>query len=782
MEHRPISPPPTDIYPVDPWRLIERGFLPDRLPLSETLFALANGYLGVRGSLEEGDPAPDCGTFINGFYETWPINYPEEAFGLPALGQSIVTLPDATALTLHVDGEPMRLTHGRVLSHERELDMQSGVLTRQVEWESPSGTRVRLRSERLVSFLHRHLVAFRLDISVLAGQGPLTLVSGLVHRHAPARPPRGRETEDPRRARDLDEALVAGAADLADQRVLLEFATRRSGLRLACGTDHRFEADCPVSINSRDSTEPAIEYRFEARPGSVLRFEKFAAYHTSADGSSNDITALVAADLDRALAEGFDAARNAQREYLDGFWQRAGVRIDGDAAVQQAVRWNLFQLAQATLRTDGLGVPAKGLTGRGYDGHYFWDVEIYVQPFLTYAYPEIARRLLGFRHGMVEAARRQARVVGERGALFPWRTINGEEASGNYPTSTAQYHINADVVHALRSYVQLTGDRAVLTDFGAEILVETARLWVSLGFYPLADGAFHIHGVTGPDEYTAVVDDNAYTNLMARENLVFAADVVQELREHDAGSFADLAARLELREEEPDEWRRAAERMFIPYDAERRIHPQDVSFLNQEPWDFAGTPPDHYPLLLHYHPLVLHRHQVVKQADVVLAMLLAGDRFSAEQRLANFLYYEPITTADSSLSHAIQTVAAAEAGSEHLAVEHFKHALFMDLTNWAGNAEDGVHIASAGGVWLALVYGFAGLRDYGGQLSFEPHLPAEWTRLAFALTVRNQAVEVEVTRDSISFRLREGEPLTVSVRGERVEIRPGEPVNVMLAK
>ena len=257
---------------------------------------------------------------------------------------------------------------------------------------------------------------------------------------------------------------------------------------------------------------------------------------------------------------------------------------------------------------------------------------------------------------------------------------------------------------------------------------------------------------------------------------------MQELREHDVIAFRALAIRVDLRDEEPDEWRRAAEHMFVPFDEERGIHPQDVNFLNQEPWDFAGTPPDHYPLLLHYHPLVLRRHQVVKQADVVLAMLLVGDRISPDQRRANVLYYESITTGDSSLSHAIQSVMAAEVGRADLALGHFERASFMDLTNWAGNADDGVHIASAGGVWMALVYGFAGMRDYDGRLTFDPHLPTEWTRLSFALTVRGQVIEINLSRLSIVLQLRQGDLLEVSVRGECVEIRPGQPVNVALAE
>ena len=780
MRERP-SPLDPEAHPADPWRLIEARFDPERVPVGETLFALANGYLGIRGSFEEGAPAYASGTFINGFYETWPINYPEDAYGLPEMGQSIVTLPDSTLLTLHLDGEPLRLTNGRLYSYRRTLDMRAGMVTREFDWESPGGTRLRVRTDRLVSFVHRHLAAFRMEVAVLDGREPLTLVSGLVDPHAPARPPRPMETDDPRQARHIEDALVLESAEEHQQRLLLSLRTRQTGMQVICGIDHRFDSDLPLTVRTSERADRAIEYTVKTRSGPVLRIEKFAAYQAAMDGTSVNLRLQVAAGLDHAMAEGFDALARAQREYLDEFWDRADVRIEGDLAVQQAVRWNLFQLAQATFRTDGSGVPAKGLTGRGYDGHYFWDVEIYVQPFLAYTHPEIARRLLTFRYGMLDAARHHANVIGERGALFPWRTIDGREASGHYQTSTAQYHINAAVMYALRHYVELTGDGDALKEFGAEILVETARLWMSLGFYSARDGRFHLHGVTGPDEYSVIVDDSVYTNLMASENLEYAARVVDDLRSENPAAYDDLVDRVGLRSDEPDAWLRAARAMFVPFDEALGIHPQDVDFLDQEPWDFEQTPPDSYPLLLHYHPLVLKRHQVVKQADVVLAMFLLRERFTEKQHRANFLYYEPITTADSSLSHAIECIIAADIGDDTLARDHFEYGLLMDLANWAGNAEDGVHIASAGGVWLALVYGFAGLRDAGGQLNFVPHLSASWTQLAFALSVRGQVVEVELTYVAITFRLREGEPLEIEVRGRPVELRAGRVTRVPLA-
>jgi alpha,alpha-trehalose phosphorylase len=771
VHHRTDLKLDRDIFPVDPWRLVERGFQPDQLPLTETLLAVANGYLGIRGSLDEQGPSFTPGTFVNGFYETWPINYPETAYGLPLLGQSIVSLPDPTGIALHVDGEPMSLARGRVRSHERVLDMQSGVLERTLEWESPGGTVVRVHTERLVSFVHRHLAAFRFEVEVIEGNGTLMVVSGLTNPHDPARPPRGEESRDPRRARRLAEALVATTVQKADQRAILAYRTRESGQSLACGIDHASRSNIPVTPSSREGDDTiGMEYRMPSHPGAYFRLDKFAVYHTSAEGPSADLITLASSSLDQAVADGFDVIRGRQREYLNRFWERADVCITGADEVQQAVRWNLFQLAQATLRADDRGVPAKGLTGRGYDGHYFWDVEIYVQPFLLYTFPDVTRRLLTFRHAMLDAARRQAETVGEHGALFPWRTISGAEASGYFPTSTAQYHIDADVAYALRHYVEVTGDRAALVEFGAEILVETARLWVSLGFYPLEDGDFHIHGVTGPDEYSAVVDDNTYTNLMARENLRFAVDALAELNARDQQAYRDLVARLEIEDDEPERWQHAADHMFVMFDALRGVHPQDADFLNQEPWDFARTPADHYPLLLHYHPLVLGRHQVIKQADLVLAMFLLGNHFTREQREANFLYYEPITTADSSLSHAVQCIVAADVGRLDTACSHFERALFMDLADWAGNAEDGVHIASTGGVWLALVYGFGGLTDFDGNIAFDPHLPPEWNALEFTLRVRECSLDVCITAEAVALTLREGDRLPVTVRGTPIEV------------
>lgn len=781
MIPRDLRLPPEHLFPADEWQITEAGFTPEWLGNAETIFSLSNGYIGIRGTSDEGRPAVEAGTFINGFHETWPIVHAETAYGFARTGQTIVSAPDATMMKLYVDDEPLFLSDARVTAYQRSLDFRDGVLRRDLTWASPGGKQVEVRSTRLVSLVHRHLGAVDFEVTV-DQDAPVVLSSQLLNRQDAhgSDEPRNNNDHDPRRARAFQHRVMQ-ATDRAnrDLRLATGYRTANSRMTMGVAVDHVVETDNAWTAHtSWDEDLSKIVFTIDAKAGIPIRITKFFSYHTAHAVPAAELVERCSWTLDRAIDQGFGALGRAQRNYLDEFWSRADVLVEGPDRIQQAIRWNIFQLCQASARAETQGIPAKGLTGQSYEGHYFWDTEIYVHPFLSYTDPRITRNLLRFRHAMLDHARDRAREMSENGALFPWRTINGEEASSYYAAGTAQYHIDADIAHSIKRYVEVSGDRALLKEIGAEILVETARMWAGLGFFSPTTGAFHIHGVTGPDEYTTAVNDNAFTNLMARSNLRYAAEVVSWLRDDDPTAYRHLAHVTELAPEETAAWEHAADMMYVPYQTERGIHPQDANFLEKEVWDFANTPRDRYPLLLHYHPLVIYRHQVIKQADVVLAMVLLGDEFSLEQKRRNFDYYDPLTTGDSSLSACVQSILAAEIGYEEKALEYFQYALLMDLADIAGNVVDGVHIASTGGVWMSLVYGFGGLRDFHGELEFDPRLPRLWERLSFQLRFHGRVIDVVLTHDTFVFTLLEGPDLEICVQDAQLVLRSGTTTTV----
>jgi alpha,alpha-trehalose phosphorylase len=780
MLHREPRTAPEYIYPVDPWRVVEKRFAPEFLGQTETLFALSNGYLGIRGAFEEGRPVVQSGTFVNGFHETWPIPYGEAAYGFATTGQTMLNVADAKLLKLYVDDEPFAPEHAHLLEFERVLDMRAGTLERRILWETPSGKRVSIRSTRLVSFEHRHLAAIDYEVSVLNDNAPLVIESEI---RVPFNT--SRQEGDPRKARGFAERVLEPREQRADGgRQLLGHRTHNSGMTIACGVDHVVHTDCEYDTRERCEEDGSqLVFSVRAARGRSFRLTKYLTYHTSHTDPARKLCDRAERTLDRAGRDGWEALLSSQWRFCDDFWQRSDVAIDGDARVQQSVRWNLFQLLQVSARVEGSGIGARGLTGQTYEGHYFWDTEIYVLPFLIYTAPRIARNLLRFRHGMLDKARERAREVGEDGALFPWRTITGEEASAYYAAGTAQYHINADVVYALRKYTEVSGDGNFLREFGAEMLVETARLWCTLGFFSeKQNGRFCIHAVTGPDEYNTVVNNNTFTNLMARENLRWAGHALLQLREDSPEDYSLVVDRTDLRDHEPEHWLEIAEAMYVPYDVSRGIHLQDDSFLDKQPWDFENTPADKYPLLLHYHPLVIYRHQVIKQADVVMAMFLLGHEFTRSQKRRNFDFYDPLTAGDSSLSACVQSIMASEIGYQDEAYRYFRYAVLMDLADIGGNVADGAHIAATGGAWMTLVYGFAGLRDHGGTVSFAPRLPEQWQGIRFRLQVRGRLLEVDLNHERATYRLLAGTPLQIRHQKRTLQLATEEPATVTIER
>ncbi|KRA39221.1 MULTISPECIES: glycoside hydrolase family 65 protein [unclassified Nocardioides] len=783
-------------FPVDPWRLVETRFSAADLGTTESLFTVGNGYLGLRGNYSESRDAHLDGTFINGFHETWPISHAEEAYGFARIGQTIVNVPDPKVIRLYVDDEPLQISVADLIEYERALDFRTGVLTRELIWRTPGGKRVKVRSTRMVPLGQRHLAVLSFEVTLLDERASLVISSQLINRQdadveVPLGTSGGGAASDPRRAEAFKGRVLVPrlhGADPATGRIKLGYRTAESGMTLGVVADHTLEtvAHTSMSVHSEDDMAKVI-YRVAAEPGVAVKLTKVVSFHTAATVPPRELIDRCERTLDRTHEEGIAHQYAAQEAWLADFWQRADVEVPGHPAIQQAIRWNLFSILQASARAEGQGIAAKGVSGSGYGGHYFWDTEIYVMPFLTYTIPWAARNALRFRHALLDNARARARELSQKGALFPWRTINGQEASAYYAAGTAQYHIDADVAYALSQYVGATGDEEFLSHAAVDIFVETARLWADLGFWrDESRRTFHIHGVTGPDEYTTVVNDNLYTNVLARFNLRRAARAVWELERDDPDAYAALVRRTGLTAEEPDEWAECAQGMSIPFDEFLGIHPQDAHFLEREMWDLENTPLEKRPLLLNYHPLVIYRFQVLKQADVVLALYLQGEEFTAEQKKADFDYYDPITTGDSTLSAVMQSIVAAEVGYHELALRYFVSALFVDLDDRHNNTADGVHVASTGGVWSALVSGFGGFRDTGSaageeQWQIDPRLPEGWSSLVYRVTLRGTRVRVTVRPEELELFVEDGAgPLTFCVRDEPVTVDAGSPVTLPL--
>jgi trehalose/maltose hydrolase-like predicted phosphorylase len=732
---------------------------------NRAVHALGNGYLGVLGAREEecfGAEAQRATIYLNGVFETVPIRYHER---FPAFAHATdVRPPVASPLPLGVcvDGELLG-RDGTLLEQECTLDLRTGVLRRQVRWRTASGRTLDLTLERFVSFARSSLLVSRVTLAPVNFDGDIELISCLDGPPAALGTPH--DADDPRLSgefaqqpwRLLDYRATADALALLHE-------TTRSKHRVAVGVAHRGDANLLSMARAPHETQRlSAVARLSARCGSSVTLEKFAAFCSHGAAHDENLVEMALAESAGAAAEGFAVLVAEQREIVQSFWSGSAITIEGRSDLERAVRFNMFQLFQAAGRDSRTSLAARGQTGRAYEGHYFWDAEVFCLPMFVFCAPAIARSMLAFRHQTLPAARRNARAMGHaQGALFPWRTIGGSECSAFFPAGAAQYHLNAGIAHAVRQYWEATGDVQFLADVGAELVIETARIWLEVGFFnPRRNGQFCIPGVTGPDEYTALVDNNFYTNAMAQAHLEFAVQLVALLQADVPQSWHALAGKLLLHPAEVALWARAARSMYLPYDATLGIFAQDDTFLDKKPWDPGARPHADGPLLLHFHPLVLYRHKLCKQADAVLAMFLLADRFEFAQRRRTFEYYEAVTVHDSTLSPGIFSIVASGIGDLDKAFEYAQRTARVDLDDLHGNTCDGLHMAALGASWMTLSMGFAGLKLVAGTPTFRPALPAQLTRYSFLIRIRDSVLEVAVDAQGATYRLSSGPPLTL---------------------
>ena len=749
-------------FPYEPWCVTEEGFDPKNLRENESVFALANGFIGMRGNLEEGTATGSDtiqGTFLNGVFDTEPIVYGEKAYGYAKNHETICNVMDAKSLVLFAEAEPLDLGLSDVREHRRTLDMRAGTLRRSFVWHTRAGAVLQVESERLVSLTRKELAAVRLSVRCLSGACALRVMSPLV----PAVIAEG-DPNDPRNAAGKDRSLTLAFAQAEEGLLLMGQQTKRSGFAICCAVDHRGAE----GVSQAEGSGAVWSTGLRMSAGDELRLEKSICYLAAREN--------VETLPERAIslcreAPDFDTLLVEQRAALDAFWAGAGLSIEGDDALLQGLRFNLFHIYQSAGRDGKTNIAAKGLTGEGYEGHTFWDTEAYILPVFQYTDPALARKLLEYRYAILPEARARARELGHAGALFAWRTIDGAECSAYFPAGTAQYHIDGDIAHAVLSYWDATEDLDFLAQCGAELLAETARLFYDLGFFSAEKGGrFVLNCVTGPDEYNVMVNNNVYTNCVAEENFRGAAAAMETLKRERPADYARVCKALDYGESEAAAWLEAAEKMYYPAPRDG-IVPQDDGFLERRPWPLDTIPAEKHPLLIHFHGLDIYRAMVCKQADLILAMTQYGERWTPEEKRKNFFFYDSVTTHDSSLSMAVFSLLANEIGEIGTAYDYFMSSARLDLDDMHHNTKDGLHMANMAGTWTGLTKGFGGMRCRAGKLSFAPVLPPQWQGYRFRVLYRGRCVELSMNADGPSYRLISGDPLTITSCGKEIELQ-----------
>jgi len=712
------------------WTIEQRDFDSiHNLKHMESLFTLGNGYLGLRGDLYQKDKVGQRGTFINGFYESGPIKYGEKAYGYAENWQTIIPLPEGKEIYIAINGKEILTEKGTFREQKRIQNLRESYNLWTFLWIDEDGLAYKGSVKSIVPFDHHGAAIFIWKLTLPDDNMNINIKSRLIYENAI-----DHEVDDPRLPEHFNGATLTISKDQIDDELsLLSVETSGSGLVMHCAMDHSYEGFSSEERNLIESDRELTE-EFTGRADKEIIFIKTLVYSYDEQKKSEVVKDKVKEEILTIREKGIESILEKQKEFMRKFWDSSDVEISGNDEVQLSLRYNLFQLLQSVGRDGKRSIAAKGLSGSGYEGHYFWDAETYVLPFFVYTNPAIARSMLKYRISILDKAEARATLLGHKGILFPWRTINGEESSAYFPAGTAQYHINSDIALGLSRYLDISRDKSILQEGGAELLAGTARFWCDFGSMIEGKG-FCFNCVTGPDEYTAMVDNNFYTNITAKENLKAAAKWCKEI----VGS------------DEIENWEKLADEIYLP-EKSAGVTPQDDSFLEREPWDFASTENSDYPLLLHYHPMSIYRKQVLKQADVVMAQALFRNILSPEQMKRNFDFYEQLTTGDSSLSACAQGINASWLGYDDLAWEYFNETLHTDRKDLHKNVFHGLHTASMGGSYLILIYAFLGLENIDGTLKFRPSLTEKLKKLKLKITVGNSQLEINLDRNNILYK------------------------------
>ncbi len=742
------------------------------LQLQETIFHNANGYIGVRGTLEEGVPADfDTmrGMYINGFYDIAPMKQAEKLCNLVEDKESMLNVADTQTIEVSFDGQKFSMADDADCRYVRTLDMEKGITRREVDWSNKEGKQLHFNITRMASFEERSLFTIDYCFQSIDFSGTVEIHSrhfGLVRNYF--------NPNDPRLAGESHNHLKKEDVHICESGACLVSSTIESHLKVASAVANIVTVNQkrqPSEVVTYDETAHAMDvsYRFDIRPGDEVRIIKYSIFTDSI--REEDCRNVADEKLSKVVGQGIASYYKKQQEYLKEFWNNSSMEIVGDGDLNESLCFNMYQLLQSAGYDGYSSIAAKGLSGEGYEGHYFWDTEMFMVPYFAMTNPAIARKLLEYRYKTLGKAKENAALLGhKKGALYPWRTITGKECSGYFPSGTAQYHIDGDIAYAVILYYKTSGDWEFIKEMGLKILLETNRLWLDVGNY--YKDRFVINDVTGPDEYTCIVNNNYYTNASAKYSMQWFLKFAKRLAE-EKEAYQEFCKENDLTEQEIEAMEEAQEKMYLPYDETFGINPQDDSFLEKPVWDLEHTPQEEFPLLLHYHPLHLYRYQVCKQADTVLAHYLFPDYQDRETEEKSFLYYEKITTHDSSLSTCVFSIMASRLGLKDKAYYYFGDSAKMDLLNTHKNSQDGIHAANMGGSYMAIVNGFAGLRAEEETLFLAPSIPEKWQGYHFRVRYHGSLLEICVNKETCSVELLEGEAVSLCIYGQEYTVDAG---------
>lgn len=668
----------------------------EELEIAESLLFNGNGHIGVRNVLEECDYShfeTNRHTYINGFYDTYIIKYPEQYYGATTKGEQMLPTIDGTLSEIRIGDIKVDMRHGEIGEHARYLDLTKGIAVRSYIFTDKQGHQTSIRSERITSFVEKEQLSTRYTFEKINHDLPIE-----IRTHIKFTVDQNIDPHDPRVAHNKFKIDIV-SNNIENK--LVEFSAPNSG----CKGYFAWDISDVKGITSTDNgivVTSKVDDRF--LKAYTYSLEKFIVPNTK-----------------------FDMLLIAQKLYLDEFWKVSKVNVKAKTDIESSINYGTYALLQSVSEKS---IAAKGLSGNGYEGHVFWDAEMYVFPVFNKTNPVIARSMLMYRIKMLEKAIDNRKLVGyPDGALYPWRTITGLESSAFFEAGMAQHHINVDITYALYKYIEQSGDYTILTDGGYEMMSEIGKMFASI--MSKDDNGYHLDLVTGPDEYSALVSDNFYTNSLVKlhfENLIKYTSFMPD--------------NLKISNELIDLYKKIATNIVLPFDEKLQIASQDRDFLNKAKWPYEIV--GDKPLLLKYHPLEIYRHQVSKQADVVLAMQLVGQSLFSNDIIENTInYYEKVTTHDSSLSFSSFATVYARLGHD-LAYKYFLKNARLDLDNLHHNTKDGIHTASMGGTYQTLVDGFTNYQIKDGKIYVENNLPYEIKYLEYKVEFQKTIYSIEV--------------------------------------